>query len=107
MVNFNAMLKQAQAMQNKLVEAQKKIEEHSIDGSAAGGMVKVCVSGKGALKSIKIDPSLLTPQDVEVLEDLIVAAYRDAKEKADSYSEHELSSLTGDMPLPGGFKLPF
>jgi DNA-binding YbaB/EbfC family protein len=107
MVNFNAMLKQAQAMQGKLEEAQKKIDSHILEGSSGGGMVKVSLSGKGDLKSIKIDPALLDPSDVEVLEDLIMAAFRDAKEKADAYSAQELSGVTWGMPLPGGLKLPF
>ena len=107
MVNLNAMLKQAQAMQSKLAEVQAKIDAQTIEGSSGGSMVKVSISGKGNLKSIKIDPSLLDPAEVEVLEDLIVAAFRDAKEKADAYGEKEMSSVTGGMSLPGGMKLPF
>lgn len=106
-MNINAMLKQAQAMQNKLAQAQEKIAQHTLEGSSGAGMIKVVVTGSGEVKSIKIDPSLLAPDDVEVLEDLIIAALRDAKEKVDAYSQSEMSSVTGGMNLPGGMKLPF
>lgn len=106
-MNINAMLKQAQAMQNKLAQAQEKIAQHTLEGASGAGMIKVVVTGSGEVKSIKIDPSLLIPDDVEVLEDLIIAALRDAKEKVDAYSQSEMSSVTGGMNLPGGMKLPF
>ncbi len=106
-MNINAMLKQAQEMQNKLAQAQEKIALHTLEGSSGAGMIKVTVSGSGEVKSIKIDPSLLIPDDVEVLEDLIIAALRDAKEKVDAYSQAEMSSVTGGMNLPSGMKLPF
>lgn len=107
MVNFNAMLKQAQAMQAKMMDAQTKIEQHTVDGSSGGGMVKVSMSGKGDLKTIKIDSNLLLPEDVEVLEDLIIAAFRDAKEKAEAYASQEMSGMAGGFELPAGMKLPF
>lgn len=106
-MNINAMLKQAQAMQNKLAQVQEKIAQHTIEGSSGAGMIKVFVTGVGEVKSIKIDPSLVVSDDVEVLEDLIIAALRDAKEKVDAYSQSEMSSVTGGMNLPGGMKLPF
>jgi DNA-binding YbaB/EbfC family protein len=76
-------------------------------GSAGGGMVSVTVNGKGEARQVKIDPSLVDPEETEVLEDLIVAAFNDAKAKVEAHVAEEMSKLTGGLNLPGGMKLPF
>ncbi len=107
MKNINQMLKQAQQLQNQMADIQKRMEETEISGSSGGGFVQTVVNGKGDLKSLKIDPSLMNPEEVEILEDLIIAAYNDAKSKAELQTQQEMSQLTGGLNLPGGFKLPF
>lgn len=101
------MMKQAQMMQKKFAEMQEKLALTEFTGTSGGGMVSVTINGKGELNKIKIDPSLVTKDEVEVLEDLIVAAFNDAKKKADNSSEGEMSGMLGGMNLPPGFKMPF
>jgi DNA-binding YbaB/EbfC family protein len=107
MKNINQMLKQAQQLQNQMAEMQKKLEQEEITGTSGAGMVTVTITGKGEMKRIKIDPSLADPKEVEILEDLIVAAYNDAKVKLDNHTNEEMSKMSGGLGLPGGFKLPF
>lgn len=99
------LLKQAQAMQQKMLQAQEDLAKAETQGQAGGGMVKVTVNGKLQVRRVQIDPSLITPDDKEVLEDLIVAACRDAQEKAETAASDKMASLTAGMPLPPGFKL--
>lgn len=101
------MMKQAQAMQAKMAELQNGLAEVEVEGRAAGGMLTVTMTGKGDIKSVKIDPSLIVPDDAEVLEDLVVAAVRDAKAKAEACMAEEVQKATAGMGLPAGFKLPF
>ena len=105
MKNLGQLMKQAQAMQSKMEDMQIKMQEAEIDGSSGGGMVVATVNGKGELKKLKIDPKLIDPEDVEVLEDLVIAACVDAKARADSQFEEEMKSMTGGLPLPPGMKL--
>lgn len=107
MKNLNQMLKQAQQLQAQMGEMQKRMEEVEVNGSSAGGMVQITVNGKGDLKRIKIDSSLVDPKEVEILEDLIVAAFQDARTKAESQTQEEMTKLTGGLNLPGGMKFPF
>ena len=107
MRRMNQMLQQAQKLQKQMDDMQKQLESIEVEGASGGGMVKVTVTGKGDLKRLKIDPSLLDPAEVEMLEDLIVAAVHDAKSKADNQASSEMSKLTGGLSLPGGMKLPF
>jgi DNA-binding YbaB/EbfC family protein len=107
MKNLGQMMKQVQEMQSKMAEMQEKLNDLEITGAAGGGMVQATLSGKGALKGIKIDPSLLKADEQEVLEDLIVAAVNDAKNKVDEKVQSKMSEFTGGLPLPPGFKLPF
>jgi nucleoid-associated protein EbfC len=107
MKNLSQMLKQAQEMQSKMAEMQTALEQIEVTGEAGAGLVSVTVSGKGEVKKIKIDPKLADPNEVEVLEDLIVAAAKDAKTKADAQMAEQMSKLTGGLSLPPGFKLPF
>ena len=107
MKNIGQLLKQAQAMQEKVAEIQAQLDAVEMTGLAGGGMVTVTLNGKGDVKAVKIDKSLADPEEVEVLEDLIVAAFADARRKVKAHAEQEMQKLTGGLALPGGFKLPF
>lgn len=106
-MNIQKMMKQAQEMQNKMAALQAKIEQEETDGSAGGGAVKLRINGKGALLKIDLDPSLLKAEEKEMLEDLIIAAFADAKKKADDYAAGEMGAVTAGLNLPPGMKLPF
>ena len=107
MKNLGQLMKQAQQMQQKMAELQAQLETLEMTGMAGGGMVQVTLNGKGDLKKLKIDKSVLDPDDAEVVEDLIVAAFNDAKQKVNAQAEAEMHKLTGGLSLPGGMKLPF
>lgn len=107
MKNLGDMMKQVQAMQSRMAEMQAKLEQATVTGQSGGGLVKVTLSGKGAMTRLEIDPSLLKPEEKDILEDLIVAAHSDAKSKSESMMAEEMKSVTGGLPLPPGFKLPF
>lgn len=107
MVNIAQMMKQAQAMQKQMVDAQEKLAQQEYLGSAGGGVVNITISGKGEILKIKISKELMVPDEVEILEDLVVAAFNDAKKKQTEDSESNLSGMMGGMNLPAGFKLPF
>ncbi len=101
------MMKQAQAMQAKMAEAQAELESLLVDGESGGGLVKLTLSAKGALQSIAIDPSLLKPEEREILEDLIVSAHAQARAKAEEVMTEKMKAVTGGLQLPPGLKLPF
>jgi hypothetical protein len=107
MKNIGDMLKQVQSLQARMTEVQERLDNATVTGQSGGGMVKVTLSGKGVMKGIEIDSSLMKPDEREILEDLIVAAHSDAKSKSDLLAADEMKSVTGGMPLPPGFKLPF
>ena len=107
MKNLGNLMKQAQQMQGKMAEMQAKLAEMEVTGAAAAGMLEVTINGKFEVKKVKIDKSLVDPEDVEVLEDLILAAFNDAKAKVDTGMQDEMAKLTGGLNLPAGFKLPF
>ncbi|MFQ5785996.1 MAG: YbaB/EbfC family nucleoid-associated protein [Alphaproteobacteria bacterium] len=107
MKNIGRMMKQAQEMQAKMAEMQSKLAEIEIDGAAGGGLVTATLNGKGELRRLKIDPSLADPEDLEVLEDLIIAACNDAKSKVEAHVAEEMRKLTGGLQLPPGMQLPF
>ena len=107
MKNIGQIMKQAQQMQTKMAELQEQLAGLEVSGSAGGGMVQVTMSGKGELRGVKIDPSLANPDDVEVLEDLIMAAANDAKSKVEVLVQEEMQKLTGGLQLPPGMQLPF
>jgi hypothetical protein len=100
------MMKQAQEMQAKMGELQEQLSQAEMTGAAGGGLVQVTMNGKGELRAVKIDPSLVDPDRVEVLEDLILAAANDAKAKVETYVAGEMQKLTGGLSLPPGFQLP-
>ena len=105
MKNFAEMMKQAQALQGRMADMQAELERTLIEGRSGGGMVVLTLSGKGDMAGVKIDPSLLKPQDAEILEDLIVAAHNDAKAKVEDAMKEKMKSLTGGLPLPPGLTL--
>jgi nucleoid-associated protein EbfC len=107
MKNLGNMLKEAQKLQSRMAEMQAKLAEVEVTGTAGGGMVAVTLNGKGEMRKVKIDRTLVDPDEIEILEDLIVAANNDAKVKVESYVQEEMGKLTGGMSLPGGLKLPF
>jgi nucleoid-associated protein EbfC len=107
MKNLGQLMKQAQAMQEKMADMQAQLEAVEMTGVAGGGTVQLTLNGKGDLKKVKIDKALVDPTEVEVLEDLIVAAFNDARRKVSAHAEQEMHKLTGGLELPGGFKLPF
>jgi DNA-binding YbaB/EbfC family protein len=107
MKNLAGLMKQAQEMQTKMQEMQAKLEALEITGESGAGLVKVTLNGKSDLRKIKIDPKIIDPTDAEMLEDLILAAHRDAKTKIEAASAEEMQKVTGGMQLPPGMKLPF
>ncbi|HEX7388666.1 MAG TPA: YbaB/EbfC family nucleoid-associated protein [Acidiphilium sp.] len=107
MKNLAGLMKQAQQMQQNMQEMQARLETMEIVGESGAGLVRLTLSGKGDLKSAAIDPKLLDPNDAEMLQDLIVAAHRDAKAKLEALTTTEMQKVTGGMTLPPGMKLPF
>tara|TARA_B100000242_G_scaffold258530_1_gene202865 strand:+ start:212 stop:535 length:324 start_codon:yes stop_codon:yes gene_type:complete len=107
MNNMSQIMKQAKAMQDKMSEIQKKIENMEVEGTSGGGAVKVVMNGKHELKKINIDKSLLNAEEIEVLEDLIIAAVNDVNKKINEDMNSQLGSLSGGLGLPPGMKLPF
>ncbi len=107
MRSMEEIMKAAQNVQNQLQDAQSKLDGIEVEGAAGGGMVKVRATAKGRITGVEIDPNLLTPGDKEMLEDLIAAAFNDARAKADQVSNAEMQKMTAGLPLPPGFKLPF
>ncbi|RED15439.1 YbaB/EbfC family nucleoid-associated protein [Parasphingopyxis lamellibrachiae] len=107
MENFEDIMKAAQNVQEELQKAQASLENIEVEGVSGGGLVKVRASAKGIIKGVQIDDSLMTPDEKQVLEDLIAAALNDARVKADAKSQEEMGKMTSGLPLPPGFKLPF
>lgn len=107
MVDFMGMMKKATELQSKMQAMQAELETVEVEGVSGGGVVKVKLSGKGDLKSVKIDDSLLKPDEKEILEDLLVTAHADARKKSESVMAEKMKDLTGGLPLPPGLKLPF
>ena len=107
MKNLGGLMKQAAQMQSKMQEMQAKLETLEMDGESGAGLVRVTLNGKGELRKIHIDPKLIDPSETEMLEDLIVAAHRDAKGKIETMMTEEMQKMTGGLQLPPGMKLPF
>lgn len=106
-MNLEELMKAAQNVQDQLTKAQSTLDTVEVQGAAGGGLVKVKATAKGRIISVDIDESLLAPSEKQMLEDLIAAAFNDARTKADSVSQQEMGKLTEGLPLPPGFKLPF
>ena len=107
MKNLGQMMKQAQEMQSKLAEMQNGLANIEVAGVSGGGMVQVTLNGKSEARKIVIDPALVVAEDKEVLEDLLVAAFNDAKKKVDNLAAEKMKELTGGIDLPAGLQFPF
>jgi hypothetical protein len=103
MKDLGKLMKQAQQVQERLAEMQARLAERTIEASSGGGMVAVVMNGKHEIVSLKIDPEVVNPADVEMLEDLVVAALNEARGRVDEMIRTEMSQLTGGMPMPGLF----
>jgi DNA-binding YbaB/EbfC family protein len=105
MKDLMAMMKQVKDMQARMQKMQEELAALDIEGQAGGGLVAVTMNGKGEVKRVRIDPSLLKPEEAEILEDLIVAAAADAKGKVEAKMAEKMGEVTGGLPLPPGLKL--
>ncbi len=105
MRDLMGIMKQAQAMQQKMQDMQTELDGIEVEGSAGGGMVKVQMTAKGQVRSVRIDPSLLVPDEAEIVEDLVLAALNDARGKADRAAQEKMEAVTKGLPLPPGLKL--
>ncbi len=101
------MMKKAKEMQAKMAEMQEQVAEMEATGVSGGDMVKLVLTGKGQMKSLSIDPSMINADDAEILEDLIIAAHNDAKAKVEAAMQDKMQSMASDLGLPAGMKLPF
>ncbi len=104
-MDMKALMRQAQEMQKKMQRLQEELAQKEFEGAAGGGMVKVVVTGAGLVNKVAIDPSLIKAEEKEILEDLLIAAFNDAKNKADNDSNESLRAATQGIPLPPGLKL--
>jgi DNA-binding YbaB/EbfC family protein len=107
MKNIGKMLQQAQEVQEKMGRVQEELAVTEITGMAGAGLVSLTLNGKGELLKISIDPSILTADDKDLIEDLIIAAHRDTKAKVEAHVAQEMGKVTGGLQLPPGMKLPF
>jgi DNA-binding YbaB/EbfC family protein len=105
MKDLFGMMKQAQQLQERMQKLQEELAALEVGGQSGGGLVRVTLNGKGDLRSIKIDPSLMKPDEAEIVEDLVVAAMADAKGRVESQMQAKMQELTGGLPLPPGLKL--
>ncbi|WP_425419796.1 YbaB/EbfC family nucleoid-associated protein [Oricola indica] len=107
MRDIMGLMSKAKEMQEKMQAMQAEMETMTCDGTAGGGMVTVTLTGKGAMQALKIDPSMFKEDDVEILEDLILAAHNDAKAKIEAMVAEKTQEMTAGLPIPPGMKLPF
>lgn len=107
MKNLGGLMKQAQQMQQKMAEMQARMEDMEITGAAGGGMVQITLSGKGDMRRVTIDPAAVDPDDSGILEDLVLAAHNDARQKVERAMQEEMQKVTGGLNLPAGMTLPF
>ncbi len=105
MKDFSNMMKQAQELQGRMTEMQSELETLECIGTSGAGLVTVTLNGKGVMTALNIDPSMVKPDEAEILEDLIVAAHTDAKAKVESQLQEKMKDLTGGLPIPPGMKL--
>jgi len=105
MKDLMGMMGKVREMQNRMQEVQAELSDMEIEGRAGAGLVQVVVNGKGDLRRIKIDPSLAKPDEIDILEDLVTAAFQDAKSKVEAAVQEKMASITGGLPLPPGLKL--
>jgi len=107
MKNLGQMMKQVQEMQAKMQEMQASLGDAELGGMAGGGMVRVVLNGHGEARGVTVDPSLCKPEEREVLEDLLVAAFNDARGKVDAHAKEKTQEIMGGIQLPPGMNLPF
>ena len=107
MKNLGDMMKQVQQMQSRMEDMQAQLDQITVTGQSGGGLVRVTLTGKGHAAAIAIDPSLMKPEEREILEDLLIAAMNDGKAKVEEVMAGQMKDITGGMGLPPGFKLPF
>lgn len=105
MKDLMGMMSQVKQMQERMQIVQAELDQLEVEGQSGGGLVKVVLNGKGEVRKVNIDPSLMKPDEAEILEDLIVAASSDAKTKVDSQMQEKMAEVTGGLPLPPGMKL--
>jgi nucleoid-associated protein EbfC len=105
MVDFMGMMKQAAELKSKMEAMQTELDQIEVEGAAGGGMVTVRLTAKGDLKAVTIDPSLMKPDEKEIVEDLVVTAHAEARRKAETLMQEKMKSITGGLPLPPGLKL--
>jgi DNA-binding YbaB/EbfC family protein len=105
MADFLGLMKQASELKSKMEEMQAELDRLEVEGAAGGGLVSITLSGKGDVRGLRIDETLLKPEQKEIIEDLIVAAYADARRKLESTLQEKMQALTGGLPLPPGLKL--
>jgi DNA-binding YbaB/EbfC family protein len=105
MKDLMKMMKQASELQGRMQKLQEDLAALEVEGQAGAGMVKLTLSGKLDVRRIKIDPNLLKPEECEILEDLVIAAFQDAKAKAEAAAQAKMQEITGGLPLPPGMKL--
>jgi DNA-binding YbaB/EbfC family protein len=101
------MMKQAQEIQGRMQKMQEELADLEVEGQSGGGLVKIKLNGKLEARSLKIDPSLIKAEEAEMLEDLVIAAFQDAKTKAETAVQAKMQEITGGLSLPPGLKLPF
>lgn len=106
-MDFMKMMSKAKEMQARMATLQDELATIEVTGTAGAGLVSVTITGKGEMKRVAIDPSLMKPEEAEIVEDLIVAAHRDAHGRAEAAIAEKMAEVTGGMGLPSGFKLPF
>jgi nucleoid-associated protein EbfC len=104
MADFLGLMKQAAELKTKMEAMQVELDQIEVEGTAGGGMVTVRMSAKGELKGLRVDPSLMKPDEKEIVEDLVVAAHADARRKAEALLQEKMKALTGGLPLPPGLK---
>jgi len=105
MADFLGLMKQAAELKSKMETMQAQLDQIEVEGTSGGRLVSVKLSGKGEMKSVKIDDSLIKPSEKEIVEDLIVAAHADARRKAEALLQEKMKDVTGGLPLPPGMKL--
>jgi DNA-binding YbaB/EbfC family protein len=106
MKNLGNMMKQVQEMQARMADMQARLDELTVTGQAGAGMVKITLNGKNLMQKVEIDDSLMKPEEKEILEDLLMAAYNEARAKVEQAVADQMKDITGGLPLPPGFKMP-
>jgi nucleoid-associated protein EbfC len=105
MKDLMKMMKQAQELQSRMQQMQEEMSAMEAEGQSGAGAVRVTLNGKGEMRGLKIDPSLMKPDEAEMVEDLVLAAFQDAKKKIDALLQDKMQEITGGLPMPPGFKL--